>query len=211
MRQPVIEVIFADAAREIRQDLARQHNEMTKIGLTNKRLSSHIGKYDGTFARLCLLWHCIEHPGAEPLPEVVEACAQKVAKFLSQFLFPHAVAFYADVYGLSDDHDRLTAVAGYILAHKVEQLTNRIIQRGDRSMRGLKRREIEDICHQLAALGWVTEAQRRRVTDPPCWIVNPEAHRLYQERAEQEAARRRHERELLASIFSQPKEEAAAA
>jgi hypothetical protein len=39
--------------------------------------------------------------------------------------------------------------------------------------------------------------------------VNPEVHRLYRERAEQEAARRQRERELLADIFAQPKEEGA--
>jgi hypothetical protein len=86
-------------------------------------------------------------------------------------------------------------------------LTNRVIQRGDRTMRGLKRREIENICHQLDALGWVTEAERKRVTDPPRWNVNPEVHRLYQERAKQETDLRRQGREMLARLFAEPKEE----
>jgi hypothetical protein len=201
MQQLLADVTLDGGAREVRQALERKHRDLAEYDL-NKKFSAHLGKYDGIFTRLCLLWHCIESPGAEPLPEITEACAQKVADFLTHFLLPHALAFYTSIYGLSDDHDRLTAVAGYILAHKVERLTNRVIQRGDRTMRGLRKREIEDICHQLSALGWVTEAQRRRATDPPRWDVNPEVHRLYQERAQQEAIRRQRGREIIASIFA---------
>jgi hypothetical protein len=74
-------------------------------------------------------------------------------------------------------------------------------------MRGLRRREIEDICHQLDALGWITEAQRRRATDPLRWNVNPEVHRLYQERASQEAVRRQQQREFIRNICAKPAEE----
>ena len=74
-------------------------------------------------------------------------------------------------------------------------------------MRGLKRYEIENVCHQLSALGWVTEGQRRRATDPPCWDVNPEVHRLYREHAEREAERRQRDKAMLAEMFAKPKEE----
>jgi len=104
---------------------------------------------------------------------------------------------------MSDDHERLTAIAGYILAHKVNHLTSRIVQRGDRTMRGLKRYEIENIGHQLSALGWVMEAQRRRPTDPLQWNVNPEVHRLYQERANLEATRRQRAHEAIISLLTQ--------
>jgi len=207
MQPPAIsDVVLDSAARKIREEMERKHCELTAIEIINKKLSAHVGKYDGIFARLCLLWHCIENPHTEPPPQISAACTRRVADFLSHFLLPHAIAFYANIYGLSDDHDRLTAVAGYILAHKVERLTNRGIQRGDSTMRGLKRHEIENICYQLNALGWVTEAQRRRVTDPPRWDVNPEVHRLFQERAKQEAARRQRWREILAKSLK-PKEE----
>ena len=48
---------------------------------------------------------------------------------------PHTLAFYSGVLGLSNDHDRLANVADYILAHKLERITNRDVQRGDRTMR----------------------------------------------------------------------------
>jgi len=207
MRPYTIDVLLDDAARVLRQELENKHREMMSVTMINKKLAAHIGKYDGIFARLCLLWHCIESPGTEPLPMVSEECAGRVAEFLSHFLLPHAAVFYTDVYGLADDHDRLANVAGYILAHKIERLTNRVIQRGDCSMRGLKRYEIENVCHQLSALGWVTEGQRRRATDPPCWDVNPEVHRLYREHAEREAERRQRDKAMLAEMFAKPKGE----
>ena len=198
MQPPTINnVVFEDAARAVREDMERKHCELATIEIINKKLSAHVGKYDGLFARLCLLWHCIENPGTELPPQIGAACAQRVADFLSRFLFPHALAFYTSIYGLSDDHDRLTAVAGYILAHKVDRLTNRVIQRGDSTMRGLKRLEIENICHQLNALGWITEAPRRRLSDPSWWDVNPEVHRRFQERAKQEETRRQQAHEKI--------------
>jgi hypothetical protein len=122
-------------------------------------------------------------------------------------LLPHAIAFYAGVLGLSDDHDRLTAVAGYILARKLEWITNRDVQRGDRTMRGLQRVEIENIFHQLDALGWVDRIAGKRNTDPPRWSVNEDVHRLFAERGAKEAERRERERLLITTLLSGAKSE----
>jgi hypothetical protein len=118
--QPLDHVVLDDGARTVRQELERKHHELSELEIVNKKFGAHVGKYDGTFARLCLLWHCIENAGAALPPQVTEACARRVAEFMAHFLLPHAVAFYSDIYGLADDHARLTAVAGYILAHKVD-------------------------------------------------------------------------------------------
>ena len=145
----------------------------------NRKLTSHFGKYNGIFARLCLVWHCVEHAagGVGELPAVVtEDTARRVADFLHGFLKPHAVAFYMGVLGLSNDHDRLANVADYILAHKLERITNRDVPRGDRSMRGLKRHETEAIFEQLEALGWIIRTPGPRPSDPPHWMVNPVVH-----------------------------------
>ncbi len=201
MGRPLENLHFDDGALAIRLELEEKHLHLMECEVVNKKLAAHIGKYDGLFARLCLLWHCIEKdPCRDGL--VRAATARRVANFLHGFLLPHAIAFYAGVLGLSDDHDRLAAVAGYILAHKLGRVTNRDIQRGDRTMRGLDRREIDSIFHQLDAMGWVTRTPGPRPSDPPHWIVNPEVHRLYKERAEKEAERRRSERATIAALLS---------
>jgi hypothetical protein len=178
---------FVAGAQVIREQLEQKHLDLMVFELINKKLAAHIGKYDGLFARLCVLWHCIEGDGGQV---ITENTARRVADFMHRFLLPHAFAFYAGMLGLSDDHERLTAVAGYILAHKLERVTNRDVQRGDRTMRGLTRQETESIFEQLDALGWVTKIPGPRPTVPAHWIVNPEVHRRFVGRAEREAAER---------------------
>ena len=110
---------------------------------------------------------------------VTERTAQRVADFLHQFLLPHALAFYSGVLGLSDDHDRLEAIAGYILTHKLTRVTNRDIQRGDRTMRGLKEHETRPLLEQLSALGWLKREDAPRPSLPPHWRVNPAVHEKF--------------------------------
>jgi Protein of unknown function (DUF3987)/Primase C terminal 2 (PriCT-2) len=191
---------FDDGALAIREELERKHLELQQCESINRKLAAHIGKYNGLFARLCVVWHCVENAGGELPAVITEATARRAKAFLHGFLRQHAMAFYADTLGLSNDHDRLTAVAGYILAHKLERITNRDVQRGDRTMRGLERRDIEAIFDQLDALGWITRTPGPRPTDPPHWIVNPVVHRKFAERGQAEAERRQRERSTIAAL-----------
>jgi hypothetical protein len=194
---------FDDRAQEIRRSLEERHLELMATEAVNRKLAAHVGKLDGLFARLCVVWHCVEHAEARTLPKVIEEhTADRVAKFLHGFLLRHAFAFYAGTLGLSDDHDRLTAVAGYILAHKLEVMTNRDVQRGDRTMRGIERQSIARIFEQLEALGWVNAEPGRRATDPPRWVVNPIVHQRYVARAADERKRRQAAHVMIAELAS---------
>ncbi len=124
-----------------------------------------------------------------------------MADFLHGFLKPHAVAFYVGVLGLSNDHDRLANVADYILAHKLERITNRDVARGDRSMRGLKKYETEAIFEQLEALGWIIRTPGARPSDPPHWMVNPVVHQRFAERGEAARKRREQDREMIGELL----------
>ena len=198
MGQGVLEL--DDGAQAIRRDLEARHLALQSLETINRKLASHIGKYDGMFARLCVVWHCIEHAGQEMPATVTEATAQRVAKFLHGFLLAHAIAFYGGVLGLSDDHDRLTAIAGHILAHKLDRITNRDVQRGDRTMRGLKDFEIRPLLEQLAALGWLDRIDPPRPSSPPHWQVNPAVHARFAQRGEREAQRRQEARQTIAEL-----------
>jgi len=195
---------FDDGAQLIRQELEAQHLNLQSLEAINGKLASHIGKYDGMFARLALLFHCIDHvakPIVEALPRIVsEATARRAATFLHRFLMSHAVAFYGGTLGLSDDHDRLTAIAGYILTHKKEWITNRDVQRGDTTMRGLKDHETRPLLEQLAALGWLDRIDAPRPSSPPHWQVNPAVHAKFAERGKREAERREQARLAIQQI-----------
>ena len=43
------------------------------------------------------------------------------------FLLPHAFAFYAGVLGMADDQEQMEAIAGYILAHRLQEVDHRTI------------------------------------------------------------------------------------
>jgi Protein of unknown function (DUF3987) len=98
---------FDEGAQTLRQELERKHLELQSCETINRKLAAHIGKYDGIFARLCVVWHCVEN-ACDRLPTVIaEATARRAAGFLHGFFLPHALAFYAGTLGLSNDHDRL--------------------------------------------------------------------------------------------------------
>jgi hypothetical protein len=191
---------FDHGAQAIRTQLAAKHIELMGSEFVNKKLATHVGKYDGVFARLCVLWHCIENVDSETLPAIVtEDTARRVATFLHEFIFKHAVAFYVGVLGLADDYDRLQNVAGYILARKLHKITNRDVARGDRSMRRLTDWDTAKIFEQLEALGWL---ERQSTKVHVHWIVNPKVHGQFADRAKREAERRAEAREALAKIFA---------
>jgi Protein of unknown function (DUF3987) len=144
---------FDNRAQDIRGGLEAKHLCLAQtVETINRKLAAHIGKYDGLFGRLCVAFHCIEH-AVDPIdreatakvygtpqrgnyiPEFVTGdTADRVAKFMHQFLLPHAFAFYSGVLKLADDHDRLVNVAGYILTHpEKRRLTNRDVPNHARS------------------------------------------------------------------------------
>ena len=196
--QPLRIFEFDDDAQAIRRQMERRHLELQKLDLINRKLGSHCGKLNGYFSRLCLLWHCIENGDAD---HIINAdTARRVARFMHEFLLPHALAFYAGILNLSEDHDHLTAVAGYILARKLKRVTTRDVAHGDRTMRKLTRRDTEAVLEQLDALGWVTRVPGPRPSSPPQWLVNPRCHELYAERAKTEEARRAEVRSIMVGL-----------
>lgn len=196
---------FSEGAQKVRVQLEEKHHGLQSLELVNKKLASHIGKYDGLFARLCVVWHCIDYCSCssgsgnpDHLPsEISQETAQNVADFMHSFLLPHAFAFYAGCLGLSSDHDRLENLAGYILAHKLDKVTNRDVQRGDRTMRKLSDFEVKPIFEQLEALGWLQRKDGPRPSSKPHFLVNPLVHSKFERKAIEEAERRQQAREMI--------------
>lgn len=196
-----VPLMFDAEAMKIREDLERKHLELQTTEFVNRKLASHVGKYDGLFARLCIVWHCIEHAYAPELPGVVsKATAERVAAFLHGFLLRHAFAFYSGVLGLSDDHDDLTAIAGYILSKRLEKVAHRDVQQGTRSMKKLTERDTRPLFEQLAAMGWLERIEGPRPSSAPHWLVNPHVHVRFADHAAAERDRRARAREVLTSL-----------
>jgi Protein of unknown function (DUF3987) len=193
---------FDAGAQAIRNALEKKHVDLQQCEAVSKKLSSHIGKFDGVFARLCIVWHCVEHAG-RPLPMIItEETARRVAAFMHGFMLDHAVAFYSGTLKLSDQHDSLTSLAGFVLAHEKTEVTNRDVQQSIRAMRGLEDTDVRRIFEQLEALAWVQRGTPRRANAPAPWVVNPKVHLRFKARGDQERTRRQAVREVIAAIVN---------
>jgi hypothetical protein len=189
---------FDDGAQTIRAEMEVKHHEMARTWESiNKKLSAHLGKYDAFFARLCVVFHCIESTGSQPDRVITEDTARRVAEFLHSYLFRHALAFYGNVVGLSDRHDKVLATAGYILAHQMRTISVGEARRGDRTMRKMDEREAADVLSQLDAFGWLDPLPLSRNETSPKYQVRTFVHTLFEDRAEQEAERRQSIREAI--------------
>lgn len=193
-----VPVRFDAEAQAVWQDVTTRNFEMVEAWESvNKKIAAHIGKLDGLFARLCLVWHCIESTGPRPDSVLSGDTAQRVADFMREFLFPHALAFYTDVLGLSDRQDALLATAGWILSHKPASVTIRDVRRGDRVMRALDNREADAVLEQLDAFRWLDPVPTVR-RDSKEWRVNAGVFAMFEERADEEVERRLAARETIA-------------
>lgn len=203
------EIVFSEAAQKIRVDVAEKNRkQMLAHSVGNEKLRGHIGKYNAIFPRLCLIWHCIEHRDDASIPkEISQDTAERVAKFMYEYLFFHALEFYGGVLELSEEHTRLKKVAGYILTKKLTEVTNRIVQMSVHSMRNMGRRNIENIFEQLSAFGWLYRVPPRRAGDPAKWKVNPRVHREFVHRTKQEEKLRAELKATLQENVSRRQEE----
>lgn len=194
---------FDDGAQAYRQELELKHLNLQSLEFVHRKLSAHIGKYDGIFARLCVIWHCTENMvGFGDIPAVIsEATARRVGAFLHGFLLPHAMAFYTTVLGFSNNHDSIAAVAGYILSRGLTEVTNRDLKRGDRAMRRLSPEDALAVFEQLEAFGWLDRTPSRLRGAPTHWRVNPVVHEKFADRAKTEAARRAEVRQTIADVL----------
>ncbi|WP_377829530.1 DUF3987 domain-containing protein [Bradyrhizobium lupini] len=194
---------FDEGAQAYRQELELKHQKLLSLEFVHGKLGAHLGKYDGIFARLCVIWHCTENMvGFGDIPAAIsEATARRVGAFLHGFLLPHAMAFYTTVLGLSNDHDCVTAVAGYILSHGLTNITNRDLKRGDRVMRRLSPEAGLAVFEQLEAFGWLERTPSRLRGAPTHWTINPAVHQKFAERAKAEAARRAEVRQTIADVL----------
>jgi Protein of unknown function (DUF3987) len=193
---------FDDGAQAIRDNLALEHDRMSAaFAGVNKKLSTALAKQDAVFARLCVVWHCVEHAdNRRGLPErVTEDTARRVAAFMDDFTRPHLFDFYGIILEVPEEHERLVSIAGYILTKKLKVLANWRMQKAVWSLRKLTSKDITPVMETLEALGWLRRSRSRsRFGAPPTWLVNPAVHDgRFAERGEREAKRREEAYEII--------------
>lgn len=190
---------FDDAARSVRERLEAEHLDLaTSLESVSPKMAAHFGKHDGLFARLCVLWHCIDHNHGGRVPETVSGdTAERVAEFMVRFIRPSAVAFYAGLLGMSAGHERLIDLAAWIVAAEVDEVKARDVQRSGQTFRHVSADEVRQLCEKLEAFGWGSWGEPAPKSNRPRFLVNPCVHSLFAERGAAESARRAKARELI--------------
>lgn len=192
-------LLFDEGARAIRECLEAEHLELVaSLEVVSPKMAAHFGKHDGLFARLCVIWHCVENCESVWVPNLISTqTATRVAEFMKNFIRPSAVAFYAGLLGMSAGHDRLLNLAAWILAAKVDEVKARDVQRSSQSFRHVTADEVRMLCEKLEAFGWGSWADPAHKSNKARFIVNPRVHTLFAERGAAEAERRAKARELI--------------
>lgn len=170
---------------------------------------SHLGKWDGLFARLLLIYHCIECRAAKAFPTsrlVTETTAKRVHDLMRYFLFPHAAAFYMGVLARSERDSAAEWLAEWILADKRQAVSLREIMQAYRRWRALPDWQQRLIMRSLEDAGWIVadgDTMERRVNR---WVVNPKVHEQFGRQAEAAAERKQRSREVVREAFVKQRE-----
>lgn len=189
---------FSAGARAIRDRLEAEHLGLAQaLEGVSPKLSAHYGKYDGIFARLCLIWHCIDHAYRELPAEISEDTAARVADFMAEFIRPSAIAFYAGTLGMSAGHEDIVALAALIVAKGMGEVAARDVQSAGQLLRHIKADDFRLIAEKMESFGWLEKREPGPRSNTPRWVVNPRVHTMFEGRAAQEMARRKVAREAL--------------
>jgi hypothetical protein len=177
---------FDEEAQALRSDLAVRHRELEQNwSRINKRVATHIGKFDGMFARLALLMHLIEHAAVDIPREITFDTAGKARELLHDYLLSHTVALHFNVLGATDVHDAVLDAAGSILTHASlrAHVTGRDLARhGTRKLRSLREWEMDRVLQRLDAYGWIDPLPQSPKDRATHYIVNQAIHAKFADR-----------------------------
>lgn len=182
----------ADACRRRVTAFARLQSSS---GDASAPLQGWLDKLEGEWARIALVFHCIEWAGSprgeidDWPPDVIRAeTARRSERFLLEYQWPQQRYFYTEVLGsTSSARDEARQIAGYILSRELSALTNRQAQQAFRRMSDDERAAA---IHALVEAGWLKPVGTGRRGQSNQWAVNPRVHELFAARAFAEAKRR---------------------
>lgn len=197
-------VILTDAAHESRLRVA-QYSKRLIDAIDHPHIQAWLGKWDGLYARLLLLYHCLdsyrggEHPATVAVSGEV---AVQVERLLCGCLLHHALHFYTEVLDANDRQDGMRQLARLILAKGLQRLTKRDITIGWKASRTLHWQDVRAVLDGLCTLGWMEPDGSLIDSDgkPRAWFINPAVHDQFAQQAQRETQRRRNAVEALREI-----------
>lgn len=196
-------VQLSEKAHEIREEFnAKLHKAV--CSMPNKHLTAMLGKWEGLFARMLLVFHAAEcsewmvHPVER---KVDEETARRVSELLWRVMLPHAIKFYD---GLDPTDTSARNLAGLLLARGWERFTTkRDLNNNMLAYRKMKEWEREEMLDRLEAYGWIWPEPGGRMNErgkPAAYCVNKTIHQRFKAHAEIERERRAAVAETMADL-----------
>lgn len=202
-------VRFSPAAFKIRQLFEKERTALLQHEMAPE-LASHIGKLEGMFPRLCLIWHLIglashgQHPGPNEL--ITEDSADRVSDFLLVWQLSHIRQFWNEIMGGGPSAAFASRMFLYILAHRVERLLHNkhIVQPHYTEWHPMPIYERKAVINRLEGAGIIQidhTAKRNHEGFPMAYKVNPAVHDgRFAQQAEQERIRRKRDAAKLQGL-----------
>ena len=198
-------VRLEEGAHLVRERLCQWASDFAAYPALPGGLKSHLGKWPGLFARLLLTFHAIECASRRVYPsavEVTEATARRVERLMTDFLLPHALAYYTDILGTATDLEHARWIAGHILSKRLDVVTTRDVMQAYKAWRGLNEWRRQSVMQMLEDYGWIMSVDdaRKSKRGSHTWAVNAAVHRIFAEKAAMEAESREKVRQTLLEL-----------
>lgn len=198
-------VTMSEAAHQARERIEVFTDKMIRA-FDHPHMQAWLGKWEGLFARLVLLYHVIECAEESIYPttkKVTGETAEKVERLMCGTLLHHAIHFYQEVVDAHDRQSNMRQLARLILARGMSVVTKRDIHLYWRASRKLQQWEVKAVIDGLCNLDWLTPDETSLdVVDgkPKTWFVNPAVHTAFADHAERERTRREEAVEALREL-----------
>ncbi len=198
-------VTMSEAAHQARERIEVFADKMIRA-FDHPHMQAWLGKWEGLFARLVLLYHVIECAEESIYPttkKVSGETAEKVERLMCGTLLHHAIHFYQEVVDAHDRQSNMRQLARLILARGMSVVTKRDIHLYWRASRKLQQWEVKAVIDGLCNLDWLTPDETSLdVVDgkPKTWFVNPAVHTAFADHAERERTRREEAVEALREL-----------
>lgn len=147
-------------------------------------LRQWLDKMPNEFGRLSLVFHFIEHYGAggaavgtPPAAFIGRDTAERARRYLTEFVYSHALTFYLKDLGASTMDEHALWVAGFMLARGLPVISSRDIYRAYPALKSPEKRSlIAATMRVLEMHDWVKPAHIDRHGVEDRWTVNPAVH-----------------------------------
>lgn len=147
-------------------------------------LCQWLDKMPNEFGRLSLVFHFIEHYGASdaavgtpPAAIISRDTAERARRYLTEFVYSHALTFYLKDLGASTMDEHALWVAGFVLARGLSAISSRDIYRAYPALKSPEKRNlIAATMRVLEMHDWVKPVHIDRHGVEDRWTVNPAVH-----------------------------------